>query len=106
MNKIWFSNDYEKLPKDWMESKCYLISVCKVKLSEFDSNAPAFLYFDTKFREGDQNYEIHFNDALILVFYHPDSNKLFSTIRSFKEEKFKYYSNLISKEFTMKMLKK
>ena len=101
MNQIKFSFDYEKLPEIWEDSMAVLVSVCNIDSQILDDN-PSFLKYDTKHRGHNQFYEINFFDGILLLFYHPNSNSVFTTIRSFNPGKFQYYYDLIGKEFNLK----
>jgi len=101
VNEIWFSHDYDKLPKNWKDSMVVLISVCEIDCRILRSN-PSFLKYDTKIRDMDDFYDISFNVGITLLFYHPGANMIFTTIRSYTNEKYRYYFDLIGEEFTMR----
>jgi len=68
MNKIKFSEDYEKLPVDWAGTEATLIGVYPEKVKKLKARYSLFLEYDTKVRGEDRHYPLNFNDALILVF--------------------------------------
>ena len=101
MNLIKFSHDYDKLPVNWDGSLVVLMSVCNTD-SKILGNNPGFVNYDTKFRNHNNFYDLNFEDGIILLFYHPGSHSIFTTIRSFNPEKYQYYYDLIGKEFRLR----
>lgn len=103
-NQIFFSHDYEKLPKLWENSDAILISVCEIDKNILDNN-PSFKDYDTKFRDLEGQYILNFQLGITLLFYHPESNMVFTTIRKYSNEKFRYYYDLIGEPFVLKKWK-
>jgi hypothetical protein len=101
--KIWFSHDYDKLPESWEGSMAVLISVSNIDSKLLKSN-PSFEKYDTKFRNENDFYPLNFEDGILLLFYHPGANTIFTTIRSFNPEKYQYYYGLIGEEFTLRRI--
>lgn len=100
--KIKFSEDYEKLPVFWNGTHATLLTVFPVKMETIKNRYTAFWKFDTKIRGEERYYPLNFKDAIILVFLHHNSGKLFPTIRKNYKEKFEYYTNQIGETFQLK----
>jgi len=63
MKKIKFSEDYEKLPVDWVGTEATLIAVYPEKVKNLKARYSFFLEYDTKVRGEDRHYPLNFNDA-------------------------------------------
>ena len=101
MRKIKFSEDYEKLPLGWEGSQATLIAVYPEQVETIKNRYSAFCAYDTKVRGKEEYYPLNFKDALILVFLHHDTGRLFPTIRRYSEEKFDYYVLCVGKTFVL-----
>lgn len=101
IRRIKFSEDYEKLPPNWPESRCRLIAVHPISIAEFKEKFGSFLYNDTKIREEDRHYPLNFQEGLLLVFLHENSGRLIPTIRRDYPEKRKYYVDCIGDTFIL-----
>ena len=101
MKNIKFSEDYEKLPLNWIGTQAILISVTPHKISKLKMAVPSFIYYDTKFRNKNDFYIFDFEDCLILTFIHINTGKPFTTIRRNYMEKFEYYINSIGETFSL-----
>jgi len=101
LNQIWFSHDYDKLPLTWENSLAILISVCEIDKNILEENQD-FKGYDTKIRGKAAFYELNFDIGITLLFYHPYSRSIFTTIRSYSNQKFKYYFDLIGEKFELK----
>lgn len=102
MKKIKFSEDYEKLPIVWAGTQATLIAVYPESVERIKNRYTAFWKFDTKVRNQDKYYPLNFKDALILIFMHHNTGRLFPTIRRNYKEKFEYYANSIGETFMLK----
>jgi len=101
MKKIKFSEDYEKLPNDWNGTQATLIAVYPEKVETIKNKYTAFWKYDTKVRGQDKYYPLNFEDAIILVFLHHNTGRLFPTIRRNYKQKFDYYSSSIGETFVL-----
>src|SRR4030042_4739006 len=102
MKSIKFSDDYEKLPRDWVGSSATLFSVSRVDLDVWKRRHPKFFNYDTKFRGKLGNYQLNFKDALLLVFVPLGFGAApFTTIRRFTPEKFEFYRGSVGEEFML-----
>ena len=101
MNKIKFSEDYDKLPIVWDGTQALLIAVYPCKIDDIKKGCPAFIEYDTKIRGKDKHYPLNFDDGLILVFIHQNTGLPFTTIRRNYKEKFEYYNNSVGDMFVM-----
>ena len=107
MNSIKFSEDYDKLPKDWEDSCALLIGVYPVSIEWLKKNNPAFIDYDTKFVNKDGtigHYPLDFKDGLILVFIH-DCGLPFTTIRRDYPQKRWYYQSEVGMPFVLRRAK-
>ncbi|MBN2567825.1 MAG: hypothetical protein JXB42_00175 [Deltaproteobacteria bacterium] len=101
MRQIKFSEDFEKLPENWNGTQAILIAVYPEKVETIKNAIPAFIEYDTKIRGEDRYYPIDFEDALILVFLHLNTGRLFPTIRRNYREKFEYYTASTRETFVL-----
>lgn len=101
MNIIKFSNDYEKLPLNWVNSTAKLIGVYNANISTLKKKYSSFLKRDTKIRGKNIYYKINFEKAIVLIFIHCGTGILFSTIRENKGDKLHYYHIRNSKTFKL-----
>lgn len=99
--KIKFSEDYEKLPIIWNGTTATLMAVYPEKVKTIKDKYAAFLRFDTKVSNQEKYYHLDFEDALILIFLHHNTRRLFPTIRRNYREKFDYYINSIGETFKL-----
>ena len=104
MKSIKFSVDYEKLPPYWIGTEATLIAVYPITVELLKNKFPAFIEFDTKIRNEDQYYKLNFQDALILIFLHHKSGRIFPTIRRAYFEKNNYYQHSVGETFIMKKI--
>ena len=103
LNKLKFSHDYEKLPKYWEDTIALLLGVARI--ADMDSLKlciPQLIKTDTMFRGEEGHYSLDFKEGIILSFFHLNSNTLFTTIRRYTPEKFKYYKLNTGEIFEMK----
>ena len=103
MNKIKFSSDYEKLPRNWEGTHARLVSVSLFGVNHFKLSFPQFIEYDTKFRGKTGNYDLSFDDGILLVFLHYNTGKPFTTIRRFTPSKSRYYKQ--RETHTFKLIK-
>lgn len=101
MNQIKFSSDYEKLPLNWNGTQARLISVSLFGVKYFKLTFPQFIEYDTKYRGKTGNYDLSFDEGILLVFLHYNSGKPFTTIRRFTPSKFRYYKQRETQTFTL-----
>ena len=99
MKNIKFSHDYEKLPLNWENTQALLIAVYPMKVDILKNKYTSFWRYDTKIKGKDEYYPLNFEDALILIFIHYNSGKLFPTIRRDYPRKREYYQNAIGETF-------
>ena len=101
--EIWFSNDYKKLPLKWENSEAVLLSVCETDKNIL-LNQQEFLKYDTEIRgvQDPEYYPINFQLGIILLFWHKESKQIFTTIRSYSNEKFTYYFDSIGEKFFLR----
>lgn len=89
MNKIKFSNEYDKI-KGLNGCKAQLISVDAVEFEKLDNE---FLKFDSRYQIGlaidYYKFEKTNSKYILLVFYSEDT--VFTTLRPFNGEKYEYY---------------
>jgi len=101
MNKIKFSEDYEKLPMNWEGTQARLVAVKTIGINYFRFAIPQFLIYDTTYRYKPGRYELDFDDGILLVFIHLNTGKPFTTIRRFYPAKFRYYKSRETQTFTL-----
>jgi len=100
MNKIKFSDDYEKLPKIWQNTKATLLSiVAPIDIEELKNTLPAFITYDTKYRLTDGVYDLNFKTGIILILIHHNTGIPFTTIRRYTTQKYRYYHDQIGETF-------
>lgn len=100
--QIKFSSDYNKLPRNWEGDMAVLLGLSHIE--DFDSirsMAMNFVEYDTQFYNSNESYPIGFREAIILFFWDITKGKLFTTIRRYTPEKFKYYSSNFGQLFEM-----
>lgn len=97
MMYIAFSHSYTKLR---CQTKAHLLGVTK---REFKNLCAEFVEYDTAYltQEGIGHYDLGTGKFIVLVFV---GNKLipFTTVRSWSEEKEKWYKNNIGREFDLR----
>lgn len=98
MHVIKFSHDYEKLPVNWINTKAILMGAA---ITEKDKLLPAFVYYDTKIAGTNEYYQLP-NGKIIVLFFKHETGAIFTTIRRWSEEKWKYYQEVILEQFEMK----
>lgn len=101
LKKIKFSEDYEKLPNVWAGTQATLIAVYPESVERIKNRYTSFWHYDTKVRGQDKHYPLTFTDAIILVFIHHNTGRLFPTIRRNYKEKFEYYVNSLGESFVL-----
>lgn len=95
MNQIKFSHKYKKLKNldGSIVNKLKLLDVWPITL---ESISKQFINFDTD----DGLYQLpEKGNYMVIVFLKPSGLDLCITIRSFRQEKFKYYKSKIGEEF-------
>lgn len=97
---IKFSHLYRKLATAFEEEPpehATLLQVLKVKKSELSQ---LFIQYDSLYYEEEEAkfYSIPDGDLILLLFL-SEKGQLFSTLRSYNDEKWKYYSGLVTKHF-------
>ena len=99
MRKIKFSHNYFKMPV--VEGRTtFLIGITKLHYKEIPKS---FIFFDTLFCDNLgklHNYLLPKTDLIILTLFteSEQSPKVWTTIRRYTIEKYKYYSELIGQE--------
>lgn len=101
MNKLKFSADYEKLPKNWEGTQAVLAAVVECKINRIKKALPAFVKYDTAYRGNKGYYKLDFEKGLILFFIHLNSGRVFTTIRRHYPKKYKYYLSNVGKTFLL-----
>ncbi len=112
MNKIKFSEKYEKMPNpdgDSIPIEATLLEVFKVKTEDLHKR---FIEFDTKFfNEKERNwnyYKLPSGEVLVLLLKsdHINESYLWTTIRRFTPQKYEYYRNLRGESFEIEITAK
>jgi len=93
MNKIKFSSEYLKLPKNSNGTQAVLIGVTTANIKYLETALPQFISYDTTKIDGTK-YEFNFDVAIVLVFIHINTGLPFTTIRRYTKQKFDYYKGL------------
>ena len=102
MNKLKFSHDYMKLPVKWDGTQAILIGVQHIEdMERFKKRLPQLIRADTMFRGEEGGYPLNFKEGILLTFFHLNSDKLFTTIRSFTEAKYHYYEGELQETFEL-----
>lgn len=102
MNTIKFSSDYEKLSEGWEGTSAVLMGVNFVAKEELkEERLREFLDYDTCFRGKEGKYVLPDEDCLILFFFHPQSKRVFTTIRRCTDDKWNYYEGKIFESFNL-----
>ena len=103
MNKIKFSNDYEKLPINWPDTKAVLIGISVVDISWLKTALPQLIDADSKLRNSTEHYPLDFERAIVLTFFQKSkcSPRLFTTIRRYTPSKYEYYKGRLWKTFEL-----
>jgi len=102
LKEIRFSHDYEKLPENWEGTQAVLLAVSYIPdLEQFFRRFPQMREIDSKLRGKDEYYLFGFKEAILLIFLHLNSSKLFSTIRRYTEWKYEYYKQSLNETFTL-----
>ena len=99
LNKIKFSHNYCKLNG---ETKAILIDV---NIKDSNSLNKEFVYYDTLYYPDMLRYELPKGKVIILLFLGVEKT-LFTTIRRYTDEKYRYYASSINKLFEVVMLDK
>lgn len=105
MKTIKFSEDYEKLPKNWEGTQAVLFGVSLWSIDTLKTRIPQFIEFDTKYRGKEGYYNLDFDNGLVLTFFHLNTRTFFVTIRRFTIEKEDYYRKLVGDTFQMERTK-
>ena len=101
MNKIKFSNWYEKLRGINESEPVTLLEVFKSNTSHLSSY---FLDYDTIYFENGKQMKYFLQDGMpVLVLLFAQGNRLFTTIRRFTEQKFTYYETAIGEDFKIEV---
>jgi hypothetical protein len=107
--RIKFSHIYDKHGKlfDGLGvKKAYLVAVQRVKPEDLPD---VFLAYDTRYHMMDgrrvvaEHYPIDFKDGLLLIFFAPEHEHLFPTIRRRTAEKERWYKSQLNKLFDVVM---
>ena len=103
MNKIKFSNDYEKLPINWPDTKAVLIGISIVDIPWLKNTMPKLIDIDSKIRNSEEHYPLDFERAIVLTFFQKSniSPRLFTTIRRYVPSKYEYYKGELWKTFEL-----
>jgi hypothetical protein len=101
LKEIKFSEDYGKLPLNWEGTMATLIAVYPEKVDTIKKRFTAFWRYDTTYRGKVGQYNLKFEDALILVFIHQNTGMPFTTIRRNYPQKFEYYAASIGESFKL-----
>jgi hypothetical protein len=103
--KIAFSHDYYKLPEKWEGTTAVLLGVTKTKVSSLECWHTSLTEWDTAYRGEVGHYDFgKMDDCLLLFFFHAQPKPMiFTTIRSFNENKLSYYQGSIGDLFEMVM---
>jgi len=83
-----------KLPMKWDSTQAILIGVQYItNMDRFKMRLPQLIRADTMFRGEEGFYPLDFDEGILLTFFHlgQNSSGLFTTIRRFTEEKYRYY---------------
>lgn len=104
MNVLKFSHDYMKLPMFWDGTQALLIGVMHIPdMGVFRGRYPQVIAEDTLFRaEHEDYYQLTFNEGVLLTFFHFNSHRIFTTIRRYTDEKYKYYLRSEMETFELK----
>lgn len=97
MKQIKFSHDYWKLPsKIRLSGKgvAILLQVIKIHFNELST---WFKNYDTYYF--DNHYELPNTDLILLLLRTKDTPELFTTIRRYTQNKWKYYKELEGQSF-------
>lgn len=104
MMKIKFSHRYDKLPQIYLETDVIaeLLQVLKIDYNELSE---PMMDDDTKYCEDRQlkHYPLPKGELILLVFRSSMGYRMFTTIRRFTPEKYKYYKSLEGKELEISM---
>lgn len=106
MKVLKFSSDYKKLPLVWRGTQAELLSVVLCDVEDANKYCPAFVRFDTAYRGKKGNYKLDFKEAILLVFIHRNTGRVFTTVRKYSDKKFSYYRNAIGESFLLKRVEK
>lgn len=101
MNKIKFSNSYEKLPINWPETQAVLIGISVVDIPWLKKTFPQLIDVDTKLRNSTEHYPLDMKQAIVLTFFQIGSSILFTTIRRYLPSKYEYYKGELWKTFEL-----
>lgn len=93
--QIKFSHSYYKFAGAKLPFKAALVQCFKV---HFNDLSRCFIAYDTTYDEGE--YPLPKTDLIVLLLMFKDK-KLFTTIRSYNPEKWKYYKSLEGEEVEM-----
>ena len=97
---IRFTHSLTKL--SWIKKNhpVTLLHASKTNLSKLSG---AFLRYDTRFATRAGYFNLEGLDHIILLLFEDIEGTLFSTIRSFSPDKFKYYSDLVGSQFAIEV---
>jgi hypothetical protein len=90
--QIKISNEYYKFADAKLPFKAVLVQCFKIHYRDLSK---CFIAYDTTYDEGE--YPLPKTDLIVLLLMFEDK-KLFTTIRSFNPEKWKYYKSLEGEE--------
>lgn len=106
MNKIRFSEDYEKLPEVWKGTQAKLIGIFESNTTYLKNTMPSFVIYDTKYRNKNECYGlVPDTPVIILMFIHYNNGKPFTTIRKNTEFNFNYYNDRLGQTFVLEKSK-
>jgi len=93
MRPVSFSHTYRKMCADVLTEHTYLIGLQKIDIEKLPEG---FLKYDSEYSEMGKTgwYELPKGEVLVLLLY-TVANGVWTTIRSYNEEKYEYYKSLI-----------
>ena len=93
MIKIKFSHEYDKLPRTWKQQETWIVHASEVDLEKLPKD---FLYYDTAYTEHGLtgHYDLPKKGKFILLLLFQPPRGLFTTLRRWTTEKWKYYKAL------------
>ena len=100
MKKLKFNADYAKLSEGWQGTEAVLIEASFLPKG-WIKGCPEFVEYDTRFRGEEGNYALPDDDLIMLVFLHKKSQTVFTTLRRYTMEKFKYYEGAVYETFEL-----
>lgn len=104
MNRIKFSNEYDKI-KGLNDCNAQLLAVDAIEFEKLDKE---FLKYDSRYQEGYQINYFEFDRSnskyILLLFY--SNGRIFTTLRPFSGEKFEFYCDKVYEYFKIVIEKK